>query len=287
MALYLSGNDFGLFRSPDLKSWTQTCTVTLTDCIECPDLFPLPVESDPTDVHWVFWGGNGTYLVGDFDGECFTPHGPTRRHDWGGDSYAAQTWSNAPIHDGRRFQIAWLRVTLPEMPFNQCMTFPCELTLRRISQGHPSGVRLFSEPIRAIERLHRRSARWLRNRVRPGRKPLDAIKGECWHIRGIFRPGGATRFALEVRGVPITYEVAAERLHCQGRSMPLPLQDGLIDLEILVDRVSIEIFGNSGQVALPVGVLLSKEPETLALEVEGGTLMMELLEAFTLRSIWR
>ncbi|MCP4642727.1 MAG: glycoside hydrolase family 32 protein, partial [bacterium] len=68
MALYLDGNNFGLFSSPDLKAWTRLCDVELPDDIECPDLFELPVNGDPGHTSWVFWGANGHYLIGAFDG---------------------------------------------------------------------------------------------------------------------------------------------------------------------------------------------------------------------------
>ena len=53
---------------------------------ECPDLFPLAIDGDPTNIKWVMLvslnpggiaGGSGTqYFVGDFDGTTFTPDGP-------------------------------------------------------------------------------------------------------------------------------------------------------------------------------------------------------------------
>jgi hypothetical protein len=39
MVLYLEGNDYAVFHSPDLKEWTQACDVTLPNASECPDIF--------------------------------------------------------------------------------------------------------------------------------------------------------------------------------------------------------------------------------------------------------
>ena len=44
MTLYLAGNDYAIFRSPDLIHWEQTQQLTLPEAWECPDLFPLTVE---------------------------------------------------------------------------------------------------------------------------------------------------------------------------------------------------------------------------------------------------
>ena len=41
LALYLDKNDYGLFASPNLKDWTQLQTITVPDCSECPDFFPI------------------------------------------------------------------------------------------------------------------------------------------------------------------------------------------------------------------------------------------------------
>ena len=73
MALYLDKEDFGLFTSPDLKTWKQIQTLTVPGSSECPDFFPMPVQGEPNLHKWVFTGANGHYLIGTFDGTKFTP----------------------------------------------------------------------------------------------------------------------------------------------------------------------------------------------------------------------
>ena len=79
-----------LYRSEDLTRWRHLSDFgprgAVSDVWECPDLFPLPVDGDPTDVRWVLVvsvqggapaGGSGMqYFVGDFDGTTFTAHLP-------------------------------------------------------------------------------------------------------------------------------------------------------------------------------------------------------------------
>ena len=114
MALYLDKNTYALLASPDLKSWTKLQEFELPDATECPDFFPLAVDGDAAEVKWVFWGANGTYLVGRFDGATYTPEQPAQRYDWcDRATYAAQTWSDIPQEDRRRIQIAWMRVPMP------------------------------------------------------------------------------------------------------------------------------------------------------------------------------
>lgn len=283
MVLYLDEYEYALLGSADLKAWTRLQDLTLPGATECPDFFPLAVDGDPRDVRWVFWGANGTYLIGRFDGQTFEPEGAALRYDWGGNSYAAQTWSDIPDTDGRRIQIAWLRVDLPGMPFNQCMTFPCTLTLRTT----PDGVRLCSEPVREIERLYGRTHTWSDWTPAAGETPLPEVSGELWALRGVFEVGEQGTFGFLVRGVPVTYDVGQGQLTCMERSMPLPPVKGRIQLQVLVDRASIEIFGNEGLVALPMGVLFAEEERGLKLLSGDGTTRVKSLQVHELRSAWK
>jgi len=284
MALYLDKNDYALFSSPDLKSWVRLCDIVLPGCSECPDLFELPVDGDTQNKKWLFWGANGTYSLGAFDGYRFAPEGEPQRYDWGGNTYAAQTWSDIPAEDGRRIQIAWFRRDLPGMPFNQFMSFPCELTLRTT----PEGIRLHTQPVREIEALHGEGRSWQDFGLVPGQNPLAGIDAELVDIRVSFRASAAESVSLIVRGVPIVYDAKKGQLWCQNKVAPLhPLEDGTIRLQVLVDRASLEIFGNDGRVALPLGVLYSDQDCSLALIAQGGEAMVVSMEAYSLRSIWQ
>ena len=282
MALYLEEHDYALFGSADLKGWSRLCDVELEGASECPDFFPLAVDGDPGNTRWVFWGANGSYALGSFDGQTFRPEGEVERYDWGGVSYAAQTWSDIPEEDGRRIQIAWARIEIPGMPFNQMMTFPCQLTLRTT----PEGIRLFSQPVREIEGLRRQRHHWTGITLRGGGNPLSGIAGECFEVRAQFGVGDAAQFGLAVRGIPVVYDVGKETLSCQGRTAPLKPIDGKIRLQLLVDRVSIEIFGNDGRIALPVGMVPDEGAEPLAAWAEGGEVEIDSLEAYELGSAW-
>ncbi len=96
MALFLDGNSYALFGSPNLKDWTRLCDVPVPGGGECPDFFPLPVDGDRKNVKWVFWAANNSYLLGSFDGTTFKREaGPLTGH-WGKNRYAAQTFSDIP-----------------------------------------------------------------------------------------------------------------------------------------------------------------------------------------------
>lgn len=280
MALYLVDYDYALFGSPDLKTWRKLCDVHIGDATECPDFFELPVDDDPANTRWVFWGANGNYVLGSFDGETFTPESEVLHYARGGDSYAAQTWSDVP--DGRRIQIAWLRVNLPGMPFNQMMTFPCELTLRTT----PEGIRLCSSPAREIANLYCQGVQWADETLEPGEDWLNVVTGERFDIYAEIAPGAATEIGFVLRGIPVTYDVTAATLTCEGRTVSLPLLNGILSLRFLIDRVSLEIFGANGLVALPMGVILPEVERTLRLYVEGGPAKVTTLDVQELDSAW-
>ena len=101
MVLYLGGNEFAFFNSPDLKNWKMLHTLTVPGCGECPDFFPMQIDGEKDASKWVWTAANAHYLLGDFDGERFKPDSPAaQRIDFGKNYYAVQTYSDAP--DGRR-----------------------------------------------------------------------------------------------------------------------------------------------------------------------------------------
>ena len=198
MALYLADNRYCLLRSADAKSWTRFQDLSLEGCTECPTSFPLTDESGAE--RWVFWGAKGTYRIGSFDGSRFTPETALLTSEQGTNGYAAQTWSDAP--DGRRIQISWmLGGVYPEMPFNQQLSIPVELTLLgagedvtlvrwagpRTGLAAPPNRQTWSAGRCARQPLDRRYAREARrcfvHRPQTGRE--DPLRSDPWRVHGV------------------------------------------------------------------------------------------------------
>jgi sucrose-6-phosphate hydrolase SacC (GH32 family) len=91
---------------------------------------------------------------------------------------------------------------------------------------------------------------------------------------------------LELRGIPLVYDARRETLTCLDHSVPLKPVNGKIGLRLLVDRTSIEVFGNAGALYLPLGVILDPENRSLELSARGGEARIESLEIYKLASIW-
>jgi len=303
MALYLDKNDYALFGSPNLKEWTKLCDVPMPGSSECPDLFELPVDGKPSTAaipaapksqqdaggtkakKWVFWGANSQYLLGTFDGKTFVKEAGPLPSEWGANNYAAQTWSDIPPSDGRRLQIAWMSgAKYPDMPFNQQMSFPRELTLRTT----PDGIRLYRVPVREIEKIHAKKHAFADIALKPGDNPLSGLTGDLFDIRAEFELDTATAFGFEIRGAPVRYSVADKKLSCLGREAPMAgtPEEKRIRLQILVDRTSIELFGNDGRVSLSSCFLPDLENRSLSVFADGGTVKLRSLEVYELNSIW-
>jgi fructan beta-fructosidase len=286
MALYLddakASNDYALFSSPNLKDWMRLGTVRIPGDTECPDFFELPVDGDAKNSKWVFWGAANDYRLGSFDGAEYKPEaGPFKSH-WGAHRYAAQTYSGIPASDGRRIQLAWMSGgKYPGMPFNQQLTFPTELTLRTF----PEGVRLCTLPIREIDRLHGRHFSW-KGKLQPGSNPLQASQGELFDIRLTIEPAQAAEAGIIVRGVPIRYNATAGTLTCLEKSAPVALNGGILTLQVLVDRASIEIFAAEGRVNMAFCFLPPEENKSLAVYAAGGEANIRALDVWDLKSIY-
>jgi len=81
--------------------------LSLVRFFKCPELFELPVEYAPS----------------------------------------FQTYNDIPSHDARRIQTGWALCPFPGMPFNNCMSFPTELKLRKSFDCY----RLYPRPVREIK----------------------------------------------------------------------------------------------------------------------------------------
>jgi len=283
MALYLDNNDFALLSSKNLKQWAHLQDIKLAGSGECPDFFELPVDGDPANTRWVFWGANGRYLLGSFDGRKFT--GQTESlESVVGNYYAAQTWSDIPKSDGRRIQIAWMaKGEFPEMPFNQQMSIPCELTLRTFAEG----IRLCLVPVREVKKLRGKLYSSKDVPLKPGENLLCGISGKLFEIESEIELGKAREVGFTLRGTPVVYNIREKTLSCKDKKVNLTPIDGIIKLHILVDRTSIEIFANDGRVSMFLCFPLDACNTLLEIFARRGQANIKSLNVWKLKSIWR
>ena len=279
LALYLDHNDFAIFDSKDLKSWNQLCKVVIPGATECPEFFEIPIAGK-NETRWIFYGGNGRYLVGRFDGKTFTPEGVPHELNRGNCFYASQTY-NLESKDHRRILVPWSQINIPGMPFNQMIGLPVELTLRESSEG----LRLAAWPIKEIEKLREPSKPIRQQLLRPGESitsPAQLIE-----IEAEFSAEKSAQLRFEIRGIPVSYDADKSELACLGKRASLAPVNGKVHLRLLVDRTSIDIFGNHGAVYMPMGAIFKETEPGLTITTRNAAVQFDALTIWSLKSAWK
>jgi fructan beta-fructosidase len=282
MAVYHEEDEkrwIAFYKSENLKEWAYQSKIE--GYFECPEIFELSVDNDPFQTKWVLYAADGAYSIGTFNGKIFIPDGEKHKFNYGNCFYASQTFNNIPESDGRRIQIGWGRTATPNMPFNQCMLFPVELTLKSVKND----IIMFAEPVKEVENLHGEKWEWNNTSVEPEDNLFKDLTGELFHIIGELAVDGESTFEFMVHGTVIRYDSRENTLSCLDNQIKLMPQNGKIYLEILVDRNTVEIFCNHGLFYMPIVRDISK-PYGIGFYNKGGLVKINSLKVFELKSIW-
>jgi fructan beta-fructosidase len=292
MAVYSqrSGADgIAFYTSADFKSWRERSWTE--GYFECPDLFPLPVDGDANRMKWILTSAPGYYSIGEFDGARFTPETPrlpapaaeslNTPGKWDGPVFcAAQTFSNHP--QGHRVQIAWGLVAAGDSPFTQLMSVPTMLSLRTTVEG----VRLCREPVDALRSLRTRTYDFPAGPLTTSALLAD-LKGDAWDIESVISVGSmACPVAIHIGSDEYVYRPSSQMLIGPKMAMSIPLNGERLRFRILVDRTTVEIFGDHGQA---YGMFLRSKPGGLVpleLRTLWGAVRLETLSVHSLRSAW-
>ena len=182
-----------------------------------------------------------------------------------------------------------------EIDYRPDASFPVELTLHSTDQG----PRLFFNPIEEIKTLYGKRHSLGAREVAKGSSLIEGLSGRCFRILTTIDPGDAEAFGLDICGVKVTYNTKsgmlavgdedASQKEPGGKRRPVPLDEGRIHLDILVDTTSVEVFANNGFVHIPHGrqKLYEKPEGDIKLFAEGGSIKLESLEVIELNSIWK
>lgn len=279
-------NVYLLFSSPNLLDWTKLDTA-IPDSFECPDMFPLPVDGNAEDVKWVVVDGSGDYRMGSFDGKKYVQETTKQKGDYGRNFYATMTFDDMPSSDPRRIQLAWMRGwdDYPKnMPFNQQISFPCELTLHRL----PEGIVLRRYPVREISTIYDKTVSLENLTLQPVDNPLASLQGELFDIEATFdvQHSRCSRIEFNLCGNTVAYDLSERVLESVGSKAPLAPRDGKIEIRILIDRLSLETFGNQGEVSITNIAYQKDTAPRLSLHAVNGEANVISLTVHTLKSIW-
>ena len=204
--------------------------------------------------------------------------------------YAAQTWSDAP--DGRRIQISWMAGGLyPEMPFNQQMSIPVELTLA----GSGDNVTLMRWPVGELDSLRRRTINLDRQAITPGSPLVANAEAKLLDVSFTVSKQDANALYVVIRGQPMVFDWSSRGLGFRSSGShklapdqsQVPLPDGSsLSVRLLIDKTSVEVFINRGRISASFCFLPSGYIQPLVLESHGGEQIVDNFELHEFASIW-
>lgn len=319
-----AGDRLSLYYSTNLKEWTFASEFGAMDgshdgVWECPDLFPLPVEGKQGSEKWVLIvsigdneeqpeGSRTQYFIGDFDGITFTnDHGPDSVLwlDYGRDNYAGVTWSDT--QGGDRLLIGWMNNwkyanLIPSGEWRGAMTLPRKLSLRQQVEG----FRLIQEVPDELREMRADRYEWRDEQIKQGNNLLKGHKGELFEIEAEFEMDSAVEFGFKLRighetETRVGYDTTAGQLfidrtrsglldfHPQfgcRHSTPLDGANGRIKLHIWVDRSSIELFVNDGELVMTDQIFPLEGSDGIELYAEGGNVWLRSMLLYPLKSVY-
>ncbi|MEV7457026.1 glycoside hydrolase family 32 protein [Pseudarthrobacter oxydans] len=256
-------------------------------------------------------GSAGQYFIGDFDGTTFTSAstvtegtleparlGEYQWLDWGRDYYAAVSFSDAP--DNRRLMIGWMNNWeyanhIPTAPWRSPMSLAREVSL----QANKGKLRLVQQPAGDWHALAGTEPFSLSGTtIQDGVQVLAGAAGTIQRIDVTFTPGSAEEFGLILRGDGLkgtrvgirpgqaTLLVDRRESGHTGfhESFPsidtAPIQEthGSYTLTIYLDRCSVEVFAQDGQVTMTELIFPAETSTDLAVYAVGGAATINSLQ---------
>jgi fructan beta-fructosidase len=321
-----TGQSITLYTSDNLKEWEFASEFgnkagSHDGVWECPDLFPLPIEGNDSIQKWVMLvsigdnpeykeGSRTQYFVGEFDGTTFLNDNSDNTVLWldhGRDNYAGVSWSDIPYSDGRRIYIGWMSNwryanQVPTEGWRSGMTLPRELALRSSEKG----LRIVQQPVVEMDTL------------RSGTKKYEEItleeSGECQEfeisalaeVKVEFVAEEARTFGITISNskkerTAISFDAEREILSVDRtlsgensfsdsfaavQQAPLHINNGTVQLQVLIDTASIEVFANNGEIAFTSLIFPSEPAKEISLFSQGGKTKVRSLEVTELKTIW-
>jgi fructan beta-fructosidase len=315
VAVEAVGKKVVLYRSVDLRDWVHLSDFGSTDedggLWECPDLFRVPVDDAAAEAKWVLvvsrdpgrstQGSFAQYYIGDFDGTNFTSanDGVPRRLDWGRDYYAAVSFDNVP--HGRRILLGWMSnwnyaAAVPTAPWRGTMSLPREISLRDVG----GEIALIQRPAAGIDALRVRAEN---HSIRPftveGSRPIEG--SPMYRLDVSFEPVDARTIGLDLlvgdnHATRVRYDTKTGLLSLDRRrsgtidfessfasieTVPIRLIDGALRLEVYVDRGSVEVFAQDGEVSITDQVFAPEWCTGLSIVSSGGATRVQHLNLET------
>jgi len=320
MAVSLANDHQILFyESRNLKKWNFLSSFgpagTLGVAYEVPNLIHVPIEGT-NEKKWVLLvginpgaplGGSSTqYFIGDFNGRRFkADDAVTRWMEFGKDAYAMETYNDLPTQDV--IAITWVSnwqytQQVPTSPWRGAQSVARFLTLRQTDEG----LVLVQNPISLVS-LHD-IALFNGSAQVTDSSPLriSLQNNTSFEFETTLSANAQQKLNIDVRNskgekLTIGYDWGAQQLYVdrgatRGFANPFFTNDfstfiaptsGQIKLHALVDRSILELYVNDGQRVATTVFYMEQPASELRLSAENGTVSIQNLSAYSMKSIWR
>jgi sucrose-6-phosphate hydrolase SacC (GH32 family) len=166
------------------------------------------------------------------------------------------------------------------MPFNQFMTLPVEVFLLKT----PSGYQIAYRPTKELENI--RSANIaMHNGLDKFVEESQSSNCNSFDLSLTFKPD-VNPIRFSIKGVQIAWDPTDNRLECLDRSAIAPLNaKGELNIRIIVDTASIEIFANRGLAYIPIGKLLDSTAPPVVFH-SATRLLVSSVNLHSIQSVW-
>jgi fructan beta-fructosidase len=257
------------YSAPNLINWTKESEIGKNlfahgGVWECPDLLSfnhfgktvwvLLVSMNPGGPN----GGSATqYIVGDFDGHEFKPYTTDIKWmDYGPDNYAGVTFSNL---GGRNILIGWMSNwnyanVVPTEKWRSAMTVPRELSLVK-QASNSNEFLLLSTPVKELKNAFVQIMS--KENVIPNRIDIKDIKATHFEIilSNTYNEKLIIGYHADKKQFYIDRTNAGVSNFNQGFAAVavaprLTLSNDYMDLSILLDKTSIELFADGGRTVM-------------------------------------
>lgn len=303
-----------IYGSKNLKDWTKLSDFGPAGYTkhgwECPSLIPLTVDNNPAKTKWVLFLSSGgehgplmQYFVGDFDGINFKntdANNEVLTVDYGDAFYAAIAWRDAP--GNKKILLGWLQNGRPETyPWKGQMSIPRDLSLKTTANG----LRLFQSPAAIVSSSlikHTKNGTLSRKNISVNNKRIELSNHHHFNsnanwIDAEFQLNKAKKVGFNItekKGTPkkvvIGYDVAKQELYvdCTDsekgnksaeniiQTAPMKPFNGTIKIRILLDKSSLEVFGNGGEKVISTMIYPDSDATGLSAFSEGNSLIKSL-----------
>ena len=301
------GDRIKIFSSPNLKVWKFESDFKPQNDIkdlgvwECPDLIKLKIDDKEK---WIMIinhgnktpnGGSGTrYFVGNFDGKVFKNDQSSLWLDYGTDSYAGVTFSNAP--ENKKILISWMSNwqyanSTPQKVWRSAMTLPRELKLNYDGNQYYLSQAIIENFISITESVSKYNSVNLPFEFQNDFSQKE-IKFDNTNTELTIELSNSKRekFLIELNDTSlITDRRISGKINFNenfaNTYQSMPLYDSIYNFQIILDRASIEILLNDGKYSM-TNIFFPNEKYSVMKIISKCDSKIGILEINKIKRVW-